>query len=153
MKRILIAVGIVVVLVILFFVWQTFLSPVILGQKGTIEIKGQKFSVDVASTDKAQEKGLSGKKSLSDKGGMLFVFPASDFHTFWMKGMLIPIDIIFIDKNTITTIYKNVAPPRTPNETSPLYRPSIPSDKALEIKAGLSDKYGIKEGDTVNISL
>jgi uncharacterized membrane protein (UPF0127 family) len=155
MKNILIAVGAVVALIILFVLWQFVISPLFpsFGQKGKVTVGKQTLSVTVVKTEKDREKGLSGKKSLSDTSGMLFIFDTPDYYSFWMKEMNFPIDIIFINGSKVTTIYKRVPTPSSPSETPPLYKPSFPSDKVLEINAGLSDKYGIKEGDSLTISL
>ena len=64
--------------------------------------------------------------------------------------MKLPIDIIYINNDQIVTIQSNVLPPK--EEESPIvYIPTEPSDKVLEINAGLSEKYGFKKGDVVKI--
>ena len=63
--------------------------------------------------------------------------------------MTIPIDIIYINKGAITTIHKNVQPPVSQLESPIIYSPTEPSDKVLEIKSGLSEKYNFKKGDKV----
>ena len=153
MRNILIAVGAVVALFLLFAIWQFLVRPTFFGGQGKVTVNSQTFTVDVAKTSEAQEKGLSGRNSLSENRGMLFVFSTPDAYSFWMKGMKFPIDIIFINGDTVNTVYKNVQPPASENETPPLYRPNTPSDKVLEVSGGLADKYGIKPGDTVTTSL
>ena len=82
---------------------------------------------------------------------MLFLYDTPDYYQFWMKGMAFPLDIIFIRDSTIVTIARNVPPPIGDSEL-PRYGPDEPADKVLEINAGLCDKYGIQEGDTVDIT-
>ncbi len=64
-----------------------------------LEVNGKEYDVKVAKTDEEREKGLSDIKSLPKDEGMLFVFDTPEEVSFWMKDTLIPLDIIFIDKN------------------------------------------------------
>lgn len=57
------------------------------------------FHVHVATSKEDREKGLMGIQYLPDNEGM--IFPQSEISPIrvWMKGTLIPLDIIFIDEN------------------------------------------------------
>jgi uncharacterized membrane protein (UPF0127 family) len=111
-------------------------------------------SLEVADTEKAREIGLSKYHSLSDNRGMLFLFDQPGLPAFWMKGMSFPIDIIFLNSDKVVTVYKNVPAPKDKNDTNlPLYQPTAPSDKVIELKAGAADKYGIKQGQTIKLSI
>jgi len=107
--------------------------------------------VEIADTPEKQVKGLAGRKSLKENEGMLFLFPEEGYKTFWMKGMLIPIDIIWINKDQIVHIDENVLPPNTdtPNHKLNLFTSPYPVDKVLEVHTGFSQKNGIKVGDKV----
>ncbi len=134
-----------------------FLSSVIFTvffdtKKPYVSIKGKSFNVEVARSNKQKELGLARYKSLAKDFGMLFIFENKDYHTFWMKSMKFPIDIIFIRDNKITTIFKNVNYPKNENENLKTYKPNVPSDMVFEINAGLSDKYNFKKGDSVKIN-
>ena len=116
----------------------------------TVTINGQSIAVTVADSAEEKEIGLSETKSLPQNQGMIFLFEKPDYHAFWMKNMKLPIDIIYIKDDRIVTIQSNVWPPK--KEESPLvYVPTEPSDKVLEINAGLSEKYDFKKGDMVKI--
>ncbi len=123
----------------------------LLKNTATVTIKDTKFKVEVAKEPKDRETGFSGRNSLSDKNGMIFKFDHPDYYSFWMKSMKFPLDIIFISNDKVVTIYKNLEAPSKDNESLRTYQPTAPSDIVLEINAGLSDKYGIKEGDKVKI--
>ncbi|OGH42574.1 MAG: hypothetical protein A3H79_03395 [Candidatus Levybacteria bacterium RIFCSPLOWO2_02_FULL_36_8b] len=114
-------------------------------------INNHYFNLTVVKTLKETQVGLSEKKSLDQNSGMFFVFEGPAFYSFWMKNMKFPIDIIFIKGDKIVTIYENVNPPKTINESLSTYKPEEPADKVLEINAGLSKKYNIKKGNTVKI--
>ena len=117
----------------------------------SISIKDQTFTITIVKTEAERQKGLSGRASLPLDEGMLFLFDKPDSYAIWMKNMKFPIDIIFIRDDKIVTITEN-AKPATTGEP-PIYQPSQPSDKILEINAGLSKKNNFKPGDTVKISL
>lgn len=114
-------------------------------------INNNAFELTVASTPKEMEIGLSETSSLPQNKGMLFSFKDPGYHTFWMKNMKIPIDIIYINKDEIVTIFSKVNPPSNSTEGPIIYRPDEPSDKVLEINAGLSEKYNFKKGDKVTL--
>ncbi len=110
------------------------------------------FKIEVAKTDKEKETGLAKYNKISNDFGMLFPFGKEGYYSFWMKNMKFPIDIIFIRNGKIIKIFANVPPPKTDNSPLPIYRPDSLSDTVLEINAGLSQKYGFKEGDSVSIN-
>lgn len=120
-------------------------------KKQSVVIKGTTFSVEVAKTSKEQEIGLSERKSLSSDKGMLFVFEKPGIYSFWMKNMKFPIDILFINKNKIVTIFENAKPPISQSENLQIYSPTQEASHVLEINAGLSKKHNIQIGDDVKI--
>lgn len=155
MKKVFIAYGALVVLVIILAIARFRGFPVFpsFGGGSNVEIAEQKFDVEIADDDGELQKGLSERDSLGQDKGMLFVFERKDKYTFWMKDTKIPLDIIFIDDNKIVDIYKNV-PPQDGKENAvlPLYTSKAPANYVLEINGGLSDKNGYKVGDTITIN-
>ena len=118
-------------------------------KNSTATIDNHIFKLIIAGSQKEKEIGLSETKSLPEDQGMLFPFEKPDYYSFWMKNMKIPIDIIYINKDEIVTIHRNVQPPTNQNESLIIYTPDGPSDKVLEIIGGLSEKYSFKKGDKV----
>lgn len=117
----------------------------------TIKINDHVFKVELAQTPQEQEMGLSGRDSLAEDQGMLFLFEEEGYYNFWMKNMKFPIDIIFINDDRIVSIIKNAQPPESENVNPQILKPEGVIDKVLEIKAGLSEEYGFKKGDRVEI--
>jgi len=116
-----------------------------------VSVGNVKLNVLLAATDAQKQLGLGHRKNLDQFSGMLFHFNKAT-PGFWMKDMLIPIDIIWISENTIIAINKNIPPPSSQDpQPLPIYSPPSPIDYVLEVNAGFSDKYGIKIGDTVTI--
>ncbi len=101
-----------------------------------------KIDIEIADNDYERQLGLMNRESMEEHQGMLFIFPVERYQSFWMLNTLFSLDMIFINKdNEIVTIHKN---------TEPLSQQSYPSSKpatyVLEVVAGFTDKYGIKEG-------
>ena len=120
----------------------------------TVKINNQTFNVEVVDTQEKAQLGLSGRKSLPQNQGMLFVFDEKSYHTFWMKDMKFPIDIIFIEGDKVVSIAENARVPEPDEEENlPLYKSGGPINMVLEINAGLSEKHDIKQGDKVEINL
>jgi hypothetical protein len=117
----------------------------------TVGLAGRVLRVEIADTPILQTQGLSNHAPLTDEEGMLFIFGQKSRRTFWMKEMLFPLDIIWIDGNTIVKIDKKL-PPEGPSP-SKLYDSGVPVDFVLEVNGGWSDSAGLKEGDKLKISL
>lgn len=121
----------------------------------SVIINGKTIPVEIAKNSQERAKGLSGRASLDAGSGMLFIFEEkSETTTFWMKGMSIPLDIIWIQDAKIIRIDKNVpAPnPETPDNKLKTYSAGRSVDYVLEVNAGFSDSNSIKIGDNVSIS-
>lgn len=117
----------------------------------TATVNNQTFKLYMADSDNERMIGLSEKTSMPQDYGMLFEFEKADYYPFWMKNMKFPIDIIFIKDNKIVTIYQNLQPPASTEDSLPILKPESEADKVLEINAGLSQKYNLKKGDEVQI--
>ncbi len=120
----------------------------------SVQINGNTFIVEEAKTNAAWQQGLSGRKSMPANQAMLFIFPKADYQQFWMKQMLFPLDMIFINNDKVVTIYQNVPIPAANANLSslPIYASSSPADYVLELNAGTVKKDNIKVGDTVTYS-
>lgn len=112
--------------------------------KKFIKIGNNKLTVEIADQPEEQSQGLSDRNSLGQNEGMLFVFPRPLVASFWMKEMLISLDMIWIDENkTIIGIQKYVSPDTFPKT----FGPPSPVKYVLEVNAGWSDINKIKIGD------
>ncbi|MBN1282241.1 MAG: DUF192 domain-containing protein [Proteobacteria bacterium] len=111
----------------------------------TVVINGVPFSAEIATTDEEKAKGLSGRESLPQNSGMWFVFERPVTERFWMQGMEIPLDLIFIDEEMkVVHVFENAVPGSTELISSP-----TPFMYVLEVNGGIASKNGIKAGDQV----
>jgi uncharacterized membrane protein (UPF0127 family) len=85
---------------------------------------------------------------------MFFIMEQRAKPTFWMKGMLIPLDFIWIDGSQVVDILQNVQPPVSGQSDASLqlYSPTVEIDRVLEVNAGFVALHGIKIGDKIQIS-
>lgn len=118
---------------------------------GRVEINQKTFRVEIVKNEWDMKRGLSGKASIKNDEGMLFIFPKADYQIFWMKGMRFLIDIIWINEGKIVDIRARTPIPVTKFIES--YRPSEVAKYVLEINAGLAEKYGFKIGDAVKLDI
>ena len=151
-KIISVLIGVVVVALVILLLVNVFKgsAPFKPTQKATVE--NRTFKVKVAQDPKDKEIGLSQTKSMPNDYGMLFPFSEDGYYSFWMRNMKMPIDIIFINDGKVVKVFPNVQAPKDSNAPLEIYVPEFPADAVLEIKAGLSEKYKIKEGSQVSLS-
>jgi hypothetical protein len=99
-------------------------------------------------------RGLGGRESLFDDRGMLFVFPEPGRYGFWMKDMLIPIDIIWLSAEGLVVDIQAAQPePGVPDQQLKRYNPSGEAKYVLEVRAGLAAEKGAQVGDEAQIEL
>lgn len=103
------------------------------------------LSIEKAPTESERNQGLMYRSSMADSCAMLFYMEEEKEQNFWMKNTIMSLDIMYIDASkTIVSIARY---------TKPYSEEGILSGKpalyVLEVNAGFSDKYGVKEGDKV----
>ncbi|HSG06098.1 MAG TPA: DUF192 domain-containing protein [Nitrospiria bacterium] len=110
---------------------------------------GEKIRAEVALTQQQRQLGLMFRPSMPENHGMLFIFDLPGAHPFWMKSTLIPLDIIWMDKNKqIVHIARRVPPCKM--DPCPQYGSKKKgSVYVLEVNAGKADQWGLKEGQTL----
>lgn len=88
--------------------------------------------VERAMSDEERTKGLMHREMVTH--GMLFIFENEQPLNFWMKDMLVPLDIIYFDGKGNFVSSKTMAPcEKDPCATYPSARPAM---YALEMPAG-----------------
>jgi len=114
-----------------------------------LSINDNNFKVKLALTPNQIQNGMMGKNFNEEYNGLYFIMPYKGEQSFWMRDCLVPMDIIMIDGNVITTIHENCEPcDELDCESYKGY-----GDKVLEIAGGTCERLGIKKGDIVSFSL
>lgn len=118
-----------------------------------VDIRSTSIIAEVVSDSTDRQKGLSGRKELGEKSGMLFLFERPGRYGIWMKGMHIPIDVVWLRDNKIADIEEFVQSPVAGADISslPVYHPDVEVDSILEVPAGLVAREGLMIGDEVRV--
>ncbi len=117
---------------------------------GLIEANGRSILVELALTPSSRARGLSYRESLDPERGMLFISDTPYTQRFWMRGMNFPLDMIFINGDTVVDVAANV--PAPDGGLPATITSKDKADKVLEINAGKAEEWGIREGTTISIS-
>jgi len=141
--------GLILAGVVLFFLLGRSRETVI----SSLILRGERFEVFLADDILKQAQGLSGRSSIDSHEGMLFTFSSSTIRTFWMKGMLFSIDIIWIQDGVVVGFEKNVSYPKAGESFGELtlYTSSVPVDTVLEVLTGTVDRLGVQIGDVIEV--
>jgi uncharacterized membrane protein (UPF0127 family) len=81
----------------------------------------------------------------------MYFLLTSDAPRIWMKGMRFPLDLVWIDGGRVVDVTARVPdqPPGTPDAELPVYAPSRPANRVLEVNAGWAARNGVRPGDKV----
>lgn len=123
-----------------------------LWTKHDVRLGGVDLHVLVADTQNHRISGWSDHKDMGAYDGMLFVFAERSQHTMVMRGMLFPLDIIWIDGRAIVDMAPMVDP--EPGESEAQLTPyfaRLPSTLVLEVPSGFIKAHNLKIGDTIEI--
>jgi hypothetical protein len=104
-----------------------------------------KIDIEIADNEDKRMTGLMFRERMEENQGMLFLFSVEEKQAFWMKNTILPLDIIFINsKSEVVSIQKNAEP--YSEKSLPSFKPA---QYVVEVNAGYTDKYGIKEGTRI----
>ena len=98
--------------------------------------------VEVAETERQQQRGLMGRTELDANRGMLFVYDREQQLSFYMRDTLIPLSIAYIDARGTIIDIQDMQPL---DETS--HPSAAPAKYALEVNQGFFEAHGIQVGD------
>src|SRR3989338_8231933 len=136
----------VAVIGVTVFFYRTEPIPLFLGERAGFG--GVSLRIEYATTPEARERGLGGRTEIQENYGMLFVFAKDDKYGFWMKDMLVPIDIFWLDsKGHVISIASGVATSTYPN----VFYPSTSVRYVLETAAGFAKDNNIATGTSLQL--
>jgi len=100
-----------------------------------------RIEAEVAATQPDRTQGLMHRRTLGPNQGMIFVFPVTATHCFWMKNTPLPLSIAFLDEKGAIVSIDEMAP-----ETEDNHCPARPARFALEMNTGWFKAKGLKPG-------
>lgn len=116
-----------------------------------VRIRELVVPVELATTSTAQSRGLSGRPSLPEGTGMLFLFSTPARYRFWMPDMKFSIDIIWIGSDKKIKFIHRRLPPLVDKRKPIFYQPPVAIASVLEMNAGFADAHGIQPGQNVSL--
>ena len=124
-------------------------------ETATVRFESHTFVAEVADTPELRERGLGFRDELADGTSMLFVYDAPSEHSFWMKGMWICLDIVWIESGEIRGAAAENACPQPGASDADLTRYVSPEPVTFvhELPAGWLDEHGYETGDSVETEL
>lgn len=122
--------------------------------ESTLQTPTQTLSLAVMETPEEQARGLGGCTRIPKDSGMYFPMQPARSTVFWMKDMLMPIDIIWIKEGKVVGIEGHVQnePLDTPDDQLKTYSSPGEVDTVLEVAAGKAGEYGITERSQVYLT-
>ncbi len=145
-----ISTGLLILLVALIFLIPSSAS---MKKQTTVSIGDNVIKSEISDSEEERTTGLAGRKSLSRNAGMIFVFDQANKHTFWMKGMTFPIDIIWINDGKVVDITRHASPETGDSQSLTIYEPEKPAKYVLEVNANFTVDNGVKVGDIAKSSI
>jgi len=127
-----------ILLIITFIVYYRYTN------RPYIVINNQKIHVDISDSIEEYAKGLSNVPYLDNNQGMLFIFPNKQERSFWMKDMLIPIDLLWIEDNIVIDYEENMDHTNLDKYISPQN-----INMVLEIPVNTIKMLNIEKGDII----
>ena len=109
---------------------------------------GAEYTLELALTPEDQAQGLMFRESLPERHGMLFIFPETAPHHFWMKNTMIPLDMIWMDDGGKVLFVSADTPPCKADPCA-TYGPDGPAKMVLEIAGGKAKAEGVTVGTTL----
>ena len=128
----------------------------------TIEIQGERFTLEIALDDVSRIRGLQGRTTIPSDGGMLFVFPDAQARSFWMADCLVDIDLIFLDpRGRVTATHQmKVETPQGEDESRLAYQARLrgyfsvyPAQFAIELAAGSINRLDVRFEQRIELDL
>ncbi len=138
---------------------RTYLYLVLLGLAGCaagggtqVELKGKRFSVEIADNEEEQARGLMFRESMAADRGMLFIFEDDQPRAFWMKNTYIPLDILYFDgeRRFVSGQYR-VPTCRYGGDRCPNYPSEGDARYVLELNAGIGAALDLRTGDSITL--
>ena len=116
--------------------------------------KGTTIFVEIADSPDTRAEGLMFRPSMASDRGMLFLFPDSGDHAFWMKNTLISLDMFWLDEaGIILHLESNVPICIRKDDGCPRYQSPHKSLQILELNAGQAKKLDLAVGSQLKIDL
>ena len=133
----------------LFILCALLVAAPVFGQtppmpRAELTVGFHRIEAEVAANQADRTQGLMQRRVLAPNQGMIFAFPQTAMHCFWMKNTPLPLAIAFLDEKGKIISIDEMAP-----ETEDNHCPAEPARFALEMNAGWFKAKGLKPGSVI----
>ena len=136
---------IVLILVLGLLGWAGPDSSLAQQDRYEVHLDGHRLEVELAISRQDRMRGLSGRTYLPENKGMLFIYQRKTTLRFWMSGMKMGIDLLWLDNDRVLGIEPDLQPPSPGQQPRMVFSPG-PVDRVLEVRAGWAARHGVKPG-------
>ena len=126
------------------------LSPLELSSTPVTFPNGEVIQAELATAFSERQRGLMGRPELGADRGMLFLFERPGRLTFWMFGVLIPLDLVWLDSDRRIVGLSERTPVCESGSTCPLFDGGAEAQFVLELAAGTAEANGLAIGDAID---
>ena len=120
----------------------------------SVELRGQRFGIELATDDATRARGLMFREALAPDAGMLFIFDDEQPRAFWMHNCKISLDILYFDRDfKLVSSALSVPPCSLEPSQCPSYASEKPAKYVLELAAGRATEIGAMPGDKLSVDL
>ena len=129
--------------------------PEELATAARVEVRIGDLVIDAepARTGEERALGLGGRESMADEEGMLFFQGEERIPSFTMRGMLFPLDFIWISADLrVADVTENVPHQALSGELISGIQPDVAALYVLEVNAGIVEAFGIEVGVAVTLT-
>ncbi|MBN1541036.1 DUF192 domain-containing protein [candidate division KSB1 bacterium] len=103
------------------------------------------IDIEIADTEHKIVLGLMFRRSMHENQGMLFIFPDSDYRSFWMKNTYFSLDMFFVDQQGVIRTIRRETLPLSENT----YTSEMPAKYVVEVVGGFAKRHGIEPGYSI----
>ena len=119
-------------------------SGAVLAQTIKIRLDQASYEIELATTAQQRQTGLMHRQYLSPRQGMLLIYPQAGDHRIWMKNMLIPLRVYWIDEDFTVVGMQRLQPCSA--SPCPVY--SVESDTRYVLELG-DYEHPLASGDKI----
>ncbi|NLO92108.1 MAG: DUF192 domain-containing protein [Elusimicrobia bacterium] len=129
-------------------------APVQMPLSAEISFKGgAKVQAEAVWTAEHMTRGLMGVKNLPKGRGMIFIYPQEGVRRFWMKNMLIDLDILYLGHDgALRRVFSSVPHPAPGAADADVAVVEASGVYVLEVPAGFAAENSISAGSRADIA-
>lgn len=121
------------------------MAPMETLEQADITVGDASYVVELARSWEERQKGLMRRPRLDNDQGLLLVYPRAGDKRIWMKNMLIPIHVYWIDSNYRVVFHRRLEPCQV--DPCPVYAGPSSSQFVLELN---DSEHDIEIGDVMS---